>query len=453
MNNNTNNPRDDNDHEGHAALIEDVDTSDDENNDDNEAHAVPILIHLTIVMVIRLRELMSGALPYGVAHLQRIMPSHHSLRELEIDFQYQTIANDFLQFLLHYITSRTRLRKFTIRSLGHEHHAVLRQLIMAATQSECIMYLRLSYAPVRGALLTEFQRLNRHVEVLEISHVNYIGLSDDTRSDEQEDVQMENPTTGAMKKLILEDVHFTSLSAMQTFQDEFLSQLQISELQLGDVTCSPSDGDRALDRMIFTLVAASSATRLTLSETTRYCHFTTALTSGRDSVEELIIRIDYTDGAAKFKALVDAIPLASNWNVFRLVFREQVPINRQIRNTFLQHLEANSTLTTIQVEDADENVGLDARRLAQLQGHTLRNSKLRRLVVDPATFPVLEIPLLMRQLTNSPTGRFVLVRHLPVQSIFWRSGRVEVYEQLPEAGASSKAGTTERGSKRAITEV
>jgi hypothetical protein len=204
-----------------------------------------------------------------------------------------------------------------------------------------------------------------------------------------------------------------------------LSHMSVSALELGTIhpqVASGTDEDVGNDedsvtKRILSGFRMPSLECLTLSSSCKDNHFRAAFDAGMSTVKKLTVELyqynEACDTTEKLESLARMIRGAVKLNSLTIH-------NHSRRNPlcpprqFLQALEACATVTDIDVNQHDGNPhDFTEPEVQQLRLITTRNSELGHFVANPSTFPNDKILTLMIQLSDCPSGLYILTRRLP----------------------------------------
>ena len=260
-------------------------------------------------------------------------------------------------------------------------------------------------------VLVDFCRGNNDLKDLDM---DYVFACADTTVDRPLDASF----VLALDKLVLDDILLRDDSSATDFAD-LVARMNFSVLTLGRVSATDSRGNSCARMMsrIASEVFKSPLDQLTLLFNCELPHFQAALEAAVVSVTDLTVYFpDDADTFAKVERLVGmirgAIQLSSlaiengSGDGFDLCRFNPPP-------QLFQAIEACATLTRIEVNHHGDRRDFSPDQVQQLQKVTTRNKELNWFRVNPCIYPTRNLPALMCQFDNCPTGRYMLARRLP----------------------------------------
>ena len=293
---------------------------------------------------------------------------------------------------------------------------IVRQFLVALKQFGILRVRIRSIESLPVHFLTDFCRDNSNLKVLELIRMTFT------------DGGAADPIDGSatylnLDKLILNHVEFKTSFAATKFS-HFLSHMSVSALELGMLHAKVVVGtgedveyvEDSTTKRILAEFKMPSVEQLTLYSSCRVKHFRAALDAGMAIVIQLTVQLSEhrVDGETeKLGSLAHMVRGAVNLNLLTIQTYDGNLRNRPPRQLF-QALEACLTVTEIHVNNNySAPQYFTQSEVQQLRRITVRNNELGQFLANPISFPRDKLLTLMIQLSDCPSGLYMLTLRLP----------------------------------------
>ena len=272
---------------------------------------------------------------------------------------------------------------------------IVRQFFVALKQCGIPrVLLRSRTFPIR--FLIDFCRDNSNLKVLNLKNITF---ADEDAADR---IGYSAAITLNLDKLMLDHVRFKTLTAATNFA-QFLVHLSVSDLELGTL------------QEEYCEIKIPSVEQLTLYYGSEIKHFKAALDAGMLTVKRLNVQLDFhyeNETTKKLKSLTRMIRGGVKLNSLTIHSHgyNQLSPPRQL----FQALAACASVTGIHVNGSDSNRhDFTELEVQQLRRITVRNSELGQFMANTSSFSRDKLLTLMIQLSDCPSGLYMLTRRLP----------------------------------------
>ena len=301
----------------------------------------------------------------------------------------------------HHPLRKLALNQYWEDELPNGQLGVFQQFLAAAKQYRicCLQLFEIRYVPME--VFVDFCRGNNDLKDLEMDDVNF--TDEDTAVDRPQDASF----LLTLDKLTLDNITLYDDDSSATVFADLVARLNFSVLELGVVQVWDSREGNSCDLMMNRIgseLFKSPLDHLTLLVGCDFQHLQAALEAGVVSVADLSVYLDNVDTFSKVELIATMIRGAVQLSSFAIEYTCHT-------GTLCQAIEACATVTRIQVNKFEHHFSPD--QVQQLQKVTARNKELTWFRVNPSIYPARNLPALMCQFDNCPTGRYMLARRLP----------------------------------------